>query len=69
MAASSSMVNLALYVNDRVRVRNVLNSSQPGWKARDRFIAVYNYILQREVEAGTYFLVTRPDGFQHKLFH
>lgn len=57
------MANAALYAHNRMCVKDILR--RPNWKARDRHIGVFNYFLQREVEAGTYFLVTEPD---HDLY-
>lgn len=55
--------NAVLFAVDRSRVQSIL--TRAGWKVREKKLAVWNFFLARETEAGTIFLVTEPD---HDLY-
>ena len=63
MAKLSDPAFTALFADNRFRVRNILE--RPQWKLREKKIAAWNFFLAREVESGSYFLVTEPD---HELY-
>jgi hypothetical protein len=63
MAKLSDSAFTTLFADNRLRVKNILE--RPQWKLREKKVALWNFFLAREVESGSYFLVTEPD---HDLY-
>ena len=59
MAKLTSSAHVILFADNRLRVKHILE--RPQWKVREKHMALWNYFLARETEAGSYFLVTEPD--------